>query len=126
MHRGLEIGLHLAPGLSHEDFVAEAIANLAAFRLQQERHEPLVWQVLRVELPNSHHYRLVLRHPDRLLDLGIAQDLKRLLDSLSDETVEQLRLRFESAKAQGLRPSPLRHLHEEVDYWRDDFWNWLG
>jgi Protein of unknown function (DUF2004) len=126
MHRGLEIGLHLSPGLANEDFVAEAIANLAAFRLQQERGEPLVWQVLRVELSGSHHYRLVIRHPDRLLDLGIGADVKRLLDSLSDETVDQLRARFELAKSQGLRPSPLRHLHEEVDYWRDDFWNWLG
>ena len=83
MHRGLEIGRHLRPGLANEEFVAEAIPNLAAFRLQQERGEPLVWQMLRVELSGSHHYRLVIRHPDRLLDLGIALD--RAVDDRSEE-----------------------------------------
>jgi hypothetical protein len=125
-HRGLEIGLHLKPGLKDESFVALAIANLAAFRLQRDRGEPLVWQVLRIETTNSHHFRLVIRHPERLLDVGIASDLKRILDSLSDETVDELRGRFDRAQRDGLKPVPLRHLHEEVDFWRDDFWNWMG
>jgi len=84
MHRGIEIGLHLKPGLGDENFIAHAIGNLAAFRLQQERGETLTWQVLRVEGSDGHHFRLVIRHPDRVLDAGITQNLKRLLDSLSD------------------------------------------
>jgi hypothetical protein len=126
MHRGLEIGLHLKPGLPDEGFVAMAIGNLAAFRLQQKRREPLVWQVIRIESSGNHHFRLVIRHPERVLDVGIGQDLKRILDSLSEETVEELRRRFQGAQQEGLQPVALRHLHEEVDFWRDDFWNWLG
>jgi hypothetical protein len=123
-HRGIEVGLHLTPGMADENFVAEAICNLAAFRLQQERGEHLDWQVLRVENENSHHFRLVIRHPDRVLDLGIKSDLKPILDALSSLTVEELRGQFTGAP--GLHPVPLRHVHEDVDFWRDDFWNWIG
>ena len=125
-HRGLEIGLHLRPGLPDENFVAEAIGNLAAFRIQQDRGERLVWQILRVEESKSHHFRLIIRHPDRVLDLGIEADLKRHLSALSDETVEALRQNFLRAEREGLEPTRLRHIHEAVDFWRDDFWNWLG
>jgi len=125
-HRGIEIGLHLRPGLSDEAFVARAIGNLAAFRLGETRGERLDWQVIRVEMPNSHHYRLVLRHPDRVLDVGITRDLAALLHDLSKETVEELRARFEAAERDGMKPVPLRHVTEEVDFWRDDFWNWFG
>jgi hypothetical protein len=126
MHRGIEIGLHLKPGLTDENFVAQAIGNIAAFRLQRMRGEPLEWNVLRVEGSGAHHFRLVIRHPDRILDLGIEHDLKRLLDSLSDETVEELRRRYEGAEREGLKPVALRHVRESVDLWQDDFWNWLG
>jgi hypothetical protein len=126
VHRGLEIGLHLKPGLANENFIAEAIGNLAAYELQRERAETLAWQVLRVEESGGHHYRLVIRHPDRVLDIGITRDVKRLLDSLSDETIEELRARFDEARRSGLKPSPLRHIRESVDFWRDDFWNWMG
>jgi hypothetical protein len=112
--------------LADENFIAEAIGNLAAFRLQQERGESLGWQVIRIQGSSSHHFRLVIRHPERVLDVGIEHDLNRLLDSLSDETVEELRKRFEIAVREGLKPVVLRHLREEVDFWRDDFWNWLG
>ena len=125
-HRGLEIGLHLKPGLPDENFIAEAISNLAAYRLQQERGETLAWQVLRVESSGSHHFRLVIRHPERVLDLGIERDLKHLLDTLSAETVAELRKRFESATQEGLTPVRIRHVQESVDFWQDDFWNWLG
>ena len=125
-HRGIEIGLHLKPGMTDENFVAEAICNLAAFRLQKARREPLVWQVVRVQSANSYHFRLVIRHPERVLDLGIKNDLKTILDALSSLTVEELRRQFTDASAEGLRPVPLRHLHEDVDFWRDDFWNWIG
>jgi len=116
----------LRPGLSGENFIAEAIGNLAAFRLQQDRGEALAWQVVRVEGSGGHHFRLVIRHPERVLDLGIEHDLKRLLDSLSDETVEELRKRFEAAEREGLKPTRIRHVRETVDFWQDDFWNWLG
>jgi len=120
------IGLHLKPGLTDENFIAEAIANLAAFRLQRERGETLAWQVVRVEGSGSHHFRLVIRHPDRALDIGIEHSLKRILDSLSNETVDQLRTRFEVAEREGLKPVRIRHVHESVGFWQDDFWNWLG
>ncbi len=126
MNRGIEIGLHLRPGLSDESFVAQAIGNLAAFRLQQERRETLAWQVLRVEGSGDHHFRLVIRHPERVLDVGIGHDLKRLLDSLSDESVEELRSRYDAAQREGLKPVNLRQVHESVDLWQDDFWNWMG
>jgi hypothetical protein len=103
-----------------------AIGNLAAFRLQRERAETLVWQVIRIDRTNSHHYRLVIRHPERILDVGLASDLKRILDGLSDESVEELHRRFTDAQREGLTPVALRHLQEEVDFWRDDFWNWFG
>jgi len=106
--------------------VATAIGNLVAYRLQQARGETLAWQVLRVELPHSHHYRLVLRHPERVLDVGFSHDAARLLDELSNETVEALRQRYHDAEKEGLSPVALRHVSEDVDFWRDDFWNWLG
>jgi hypothetical protein len=109
-----------------EGVVALAIGNLAAFRLGQARGERLDWQVIRVEKPHSHHYRLVIRHPDRVLDVGLTHDLTGLLDDLSNETVEELHGRLQAAEREGLKPVPLRHLSEEVDFWRDDFWNWIG
>jgi hypothetical protein len=112
--------------LTDENFVAEALGNLAAYELQRKRGETLAWQVLRVEGSSSHHFRIVIRHPDRVLDLGIKNDLRPILDSLSEESVEELRRRFDSARQAGLEPAPLRTVHEAVDYWRDDFWNWLG
>ena len=127
MHRGLEIGIFLAKGLRDEEFVARAIGNLAAYRLREARHEPLEWQVLRIETSSrQHHYRLVIRHPDRLLDLGIKKDLAGLLRDLSDETEEQLHRRFDEAEHAGLRAVPVRRVKEEVDFWQDDFWRFLG
>ncbi len=126
MNRGLEIDIHLDPGLHDDDFVARAIGNLAAYMLQKDRGESLEWQVLRVEGSNQHHFRLLVRHPERLLDVGIKNDLSRILKNLSDESVEQLRKRFANAEHEGLKPVPLRHIKEDVDFWRDDFWNWIG
>jgi len=126
MHRGVDIELHLVSGLPNENFVAEALGNVAAFRLQKDRGEPLAWQVVRVEARHSHHFRLVVRHPERALDPGFAHALARILDSLSKETVDDLRQELHVAERDGLRPTRLRHVHESVDYWNDDFWNWLG
>jgi hypothetical protein len=126
MHRGLEIGIHLSPGLKDENFVAGALGNLAAFQLQQERGETLQWQVLRVEEPQHHHFRLVIRHPARVLDLGLAHALKKTLDDLSNESEEDLKRRFQDAQDKGLSPVSLRHIQETPDLWQDDFWNHLG
>ncbi len=82
--------------------------------------------MLRVEESGGHHFRLVIRHPDRALDLGLGHDLQRHLDVLSDESVGELRHRYEEARKGGLKPTPLRHIRETVDFWRDDFWNWIG
>lgn len=126
VYRGIEVGIHLKPGLHDDDFVARAIGNLAAYRLHQDRAEQLEWQVLRVDGSNSHHFRLVVRHPDRALDIGIRRDLSRILKDLSDETIDQLRERFRPALREGLRPVPLRHVKEDINFWRDDFWNYIG
>lgn len=126
LHRGLEINIHLSPGLANENFVAEALGNLAADRLQRERYEPLQWQILRVELPQTHFFRLAIRHPERALDLGLTHALKNALDELSALSVEDLSRRFHDAQAKGLSPVPLRHVHETPDLWQDDFWRHLG
>jgi len=126
VNRGLEIGLYLKPGLSEENFIAEVLGNLAAYRLQKERGELLTWQVLRVDRSGGHHFRLVIRHPERVLDLGISHDLHRLLDSLSNETVAELRRQFDLATREGLKPTRVRHVHESADLWQDDFWNSIG
>lgn len=126
MHRGIEVGIYLRPGPTDDNFVAESLGNIAAFRLSTERHERLEWQVLRVEGSGRHHFRLVLRHPDRLLDLGFKSQLETILNDLSDETVDQLRQRLRDSERQGLRIVRLRRVHEEVDFWQDDFWNAIG
>ena len=126
MERGITIDLHLVPGIPDERFVAEALGNLAAFELQSARREKLEWQVLCVTGTGPHHYRLALRHPERRLDLGLTRELERTLDRLSDETPAELRSRFDRAVRDGMKPVPLRNVREEVDFWQDDFWNWIG
>ncbi len=127
MHRGVELGIFLQRGLHEEEFVAQALGNLAAYRLQQERKEPLEWQVLRVQTSeHQHHYRLVVRHPDRVLDLGFRNDLERILTDLSNETEEQLHDRLRAAEREGLKLQPLRAVKEEVDFWEDKFWEYIG
>lgn len=120
------VDIGLAPGLANDGFVAEALGNLAGAELARARGERLEWQVLRVDGPGRHHFRLVVRHPDRALDVGFAHALARELATLSALEVDALRQRFEAARAAGLRPVPLRHVHETVDLWQDDFWNWFG
>jgi hypothetical protein len=126
VHRGVEVNIGLAPGLANDGFVAEALGNLAAFELARRRGEHLDWQVLRVEAGGKHHFRVVVRHPDRILDPGFGHELGKILETLSNEDVDALRHRFAAAKAEGLKPVPLRHVRESVDLWHDDFWNWIG
>jgi hypothetical protein len=126
MHRGIQIDLRLNPTLADEMFVAEALGNLAAFELVRERGETLHWQVLHITGMGPHHFRLILAHPERALDLGLMAALKRSLDHLSAESVEGLRTALATAQGNGLSVVPVRTIHESVDYWRDDFWNWLG
>ncbi len=127
MHRGIEVGIYLRPGLADDNFIAESLGNLAAFRLAAQRQEHLSWQVLRVQGSGSqHHFRIVLRHPDRILDLGFKSDLEKVLEELSHESVDELRHRREDAVRGGLRIVPLRRVHEEVDFWQDNFWTAIG
>ena len=127
MGRGVGIGIFLQPHLRDEDFVARALGNLAAFRLQRERGELLEWQVLRVQTSeHQHHYRLVVRHPGRTLRRGVRKDLERQLSQLSAETEEGLRGQFEAAERDGLKAQPVRPVTEEVDFWEDKFWTYLG
>lgn len=127
MHRGVEIGIFLQPDLREEEFVARALGNLAGYRLQQERKEPLEWQVLRVQTSeHQHHYRLVVRHPDRVLDPGFRKDLEHILSELSDETEDQLEGRLHAAEREGLKLQPIRRVKEDVDFWEDKFWEYIG
>jgi hypothetical protein len=126
MPRGVEVGIYLRPGLNDETFVARAIGNLAAFRLQRERRERLEWQVLEVIGSRPHHYRLVVRHPERALDWGFKSDLSRILRALSERSEEELRSDLRAGLADGLREVPLRRVEDEVDFWQDDFWTWIG
>ncbi len=125
MSRGLEIGLHLTPDLPDEIFIATALGNLVAYRLQEERKETLQWQVLRIVGTGPHHYRLILRHPERSLDLGLAGDVKRLLESISELSPSQLRESLKAAESSGLKPVPLRTVEETSDLWEDDFWKYF-
>ena len=120
------MGIYLRPALEDEEFVASALGNLAAWQLAAKRKERLEWQVLRVDGSGHHHCRLVVRHPQRLLDLGARSDLSGILDDLSNEGVADLHRRLSTAKAEGLHPVPLRRVHEQSDFWQDDFWNWIG
>ncbi|EQD29308.1 hypothetical protein B2A_14550 [mine drainage metagenome] len=126
MNRGIEVGIYLRPGLDEEDFIASALGNLAAWKLAASREERLDWQVLRVDGSGRHHYRLVVRHPERLLDLGVRTDLVHILDGLSNEDVTKLRHRLSTAKTEGLHTVGLRRVHEQPDLWQDDFWNSIG
>ncbi len=127
VNRGIEVGIHLTPGLPNPDSVAVALGNLAAFSLEKERHEQLQWQVIRVEHSDGdHHYRLILRRPFRLVDAGLGTALARTLDRLSQQTPEGLRILFDQAKSQGLHVVELRSVDNEVDYWTDPFWTWFG
>jgi hypothetical protein len=127
MHRGVEVGLYLRQGISDDNFVAEALGNLACFRLANQRQERLLWQVLRVQSSGAkHHYRIVVRHPDRALDLGFKSELGRILDTLSSLSEDELRAQLHQAVGEGLHVIKLRQVRLEVDFWQDDFWNWIG
>lgn len=120
----MDIGLKT--GLANDGFIAEALGNLAAFELANRRNERLEWQVLRVESSGHHHFRLIVRHPQHVLDFGLAHELDGILHELSAETVDALRQRFGEAQQSGLKAVSLRHVRETVDFWHDDFWKWIG
>lgn len=82
--------------------------------------------MLRVEEPHRHHFRLVVRHPDRAIDFGLTHALRRSLNDLAYESEEKLSRRYHDARNDGPTPVPLRHVHESPELWQDDFWNHLG
>ncbi len=124
--RGVEIGIHLSPGLKDEGFVAQALGNLAAYRLAVERGEKLQWQVFRVSGGGEHHFRLVVRHPEHMLELGLRKKLEDYMSDLSDCSENELKLRFQDAVKNGLKAPPLNTVAENLDLWSDNFWNWFG
>ncbi|MFZ0699692.1 MAG: hypothetical protein WAN74_05840 [Thermoplasmata archaeon] len=127
MSRGIEIAIHLTPGPTDVDSIACDLGNLAAFRLGRQRDEPLDWQVLRVvESDGKHFFRLIIRHPTRLLDVGIRADLARILKEISKSSPADLEEALRGAESEGLHKVPIRTVQYEVDYWRDDFWNAIG
>jgi hypothetical protein len=125
--RGVELGIHLVPGLDNDDAVAEALGNLAPYSLAQERHQTFEWQVLRVQEPSGgHHYRLVLRRPNSLTRFGLRKALIGSLNQWAVKTPQALSSALEDAVRSGLRVVPLREVDQEVDYWADEFWVWWG
>lgn len=122
----MEIGIHLSPGLRDEGFVALALGNLAAFRLAGEKGEKLQWQVFRITGGRDHHFRLVVRHPEHVLDLGLRKKLEEHMSDLSGFSEDELRVRFQAAVKSGLNVQPLKTVPENLDLWSDNFWNWLG
>jgi hypothetical protein len=125
MAEGITVGLRLTPGLPEEGFVAEAIGNLVVYRVEKERKEGLQWQVLRIVGSGDHHYRLVVRHPERSLDLGLSRTVEKEILELSSLSLEQLREEFSRAQSEGLKAVPLRVLHETPDFWSDNFWEYF-
>ncbi len=125
-NKGVEIGIHLSPGLRDEEFVALALGNLAAFRLAGEKGEKLQWQVFRITGGRDHHFRLVVRHPEHVLDLGLRKKLEEHMSDLSGFSEDELRVRFQAAVKSGLNVQPLKTVPENLDLWSDNFWNWLG
>lgn len=126
MSEGIELDIGVREGMANEEFIAVAIGNIASYNLSRERNEGLQWQILRIEESGSHHYRVVLRHPDKSLDIGLKRALEKELKRLSSLDVENIRDEYEKCEKDGLKPSRLRHVSEHPDTWNDDFWNWIG
>ena len=127
MSEGIELEIEVRTGVANEEFIAVAIGNIASYNLSRERNEGLQWQILRVdENGRHHHYRVVLRHPEKALDIGLKHALEKELKRLSSLSVEELRSEYVKCEKDGLKPSRLRHVSEHPDTWNDDFWNWIG
>ena len=127
--RGIELTFGLNPGLQSEDAVAVALGNLTGWQLVGQRKERLEWRILRVqEIPDGHHYVLLLRHPDRLLDFGLKGDLRQVLESLQSGSEQQILDRFGEVCRSGRTPVKLETVREKADYWLDDDWalHWVG
>ncbi len=127
MHRSLEFGICLRAGIRDERIIAQAFGNLAASRLQRERNEKLEWHVLGADTSLSRrHFRLVIRHPQRVLDRGRQRNLSELHEQLSDGTPDELARLLSESEARGPRQIPVGTIHEAVDFWQEDLWKWLG
>ena len=126
MSEGIELDIAVRKGTTDENFIAVATGNIAAFDLSRERKETLQWQILRIDEQGHHHFRLILRHPEKSLDIGLKHALETELKKLSSMDVEAVRKEYERCTKEGLKPSRLRHVSEHPDTWNDDFWNWLG
>ncbi|MEM3852404.1 MAG: hypothetical protein QXP70_05330 [Methanomassiliicoccales archaeon] len=124
--KGIEIGLHLSRDLKDEAFVAEALGCLACFKLSKERGEELQWQIFRVTGGSEHHFRLVVRHPSKLIDISLRKKLEDSMEELSSLSEPQLADAFNSAVREGMKTPPLREVKEDLDIWNDSFWNWFG
>jgi hypothetical protein len=97
--------------------------------LERTRGENLFWKIIRVEQDGvGHHYAIVVRHPSRLLDLGIHAQFGSLLKDLSQLPENGLLSRFEQSKHGGFQTIPLTIVEEEADYWLDKDWTlrWVG
>ncbi len=127
MSTGIELDIEVRNGVANEEFIAVAIGNIASYNLSRERNEGLQWQVLQVDVNgHHHHYRLVLRHPEKTLDIGLKHALEKELTRLSSLDEEGLRSEYVKCEKDGLKPSRLKHVSDHHDTWNDDFWNWIG
>ncbi len=126
MTDGLAIDLTVREGTKEEEFVAVAAGSSAAFTLGRERNEDLEWQILRIEGGHQARYRLIVRHPEKKLDLGLKHALEKKLDSISGMNLDDVRKLYEKCMKQGMKQTRLRHVKEKQDIWSDNFWNFIG
>jgi hypothetical protein len=125
--RGLDVAFRLEGDPRALDGVAEAAGNLAAAKVAADRKEPLDWRIFRIDqLDGGLHYRLAVRHPARLLDLGLEKQLRQELARRCTEPPERLLEEYRAARARGLPGVALRAVPETVDYWADPLWVRIG
>ncbi len=127
MSRGLDVAFRLQGEPAQLDAVAEAAGNLAAVGVAAAREEPLEWRIFRIDqLDGGSHYRLAVRHPARLFDLGLERDLRQELARCCAEPPEELLGRFAAARRGGLAAVAIKAIPETVDYWADPLWVRIG
>jgi hypothetical protein len=113
MAEPLEVGFRVAASVAHEEAVAELLANLAVFQLQQRHGKAERWEIARVEgAGGDHFYRVQLRLAGFGARSRVKADLLKILDELSKEEEPALAARLDAAVAQGFARQPLSH---EID-----------
>lgn len=127
MARGLDVAFRLEGDPLRVDEVAEAAGNLVAAEVGTARKEKLEWRIFRIDqLDGGRHYRLAVRHPARVFDIGLEGQLRQQLAHRCTEPPEALLEEYARARQAGLEAVPIRAVPETVDYWADPLWVRMG